>query len=201
MESSAPPLSSANPVAGDGNGDGIADSLQNAVVSMPLMMTSRPESATEDTPTTFITLVAASINGKVGASEVAQITQITQKDAPADLPAGVEMPMGLIAFTSTVATPGASSNFSLYVDASMSFNGYWKQNQDGIWTNLASAAFGGSITPEGDKLRIDFTIVDGGEFDLDGLADGVITDPGAVGSMPLSIMGMYAERPEGEGWF
>jgi hypothetical protein len=132
---------------------------------------------------------------------VSQITQITQKDAPDNMPPGVEMPMGLIAFSSTVATPGSASNFSLYVDSSVSFNGYWKQNKDGVWTNLASAAFGGEITREGNKLRIDFNIVDGGEFDFDGLADGVITDPGAIGTMPLSIMGMHAERPEGEGWF
>jgi hypothetical protein len=201
IEAAAPPLSTVSPVAGDGNGDGIADSKQNAVVSKPLMLTSQPESATEETPSLYVTLVAASINGKVGASEITQITQITQKNAPSDLPMGVDMPIGLIAFSSTVATPGSSSSFSLYVDSSLSFNGYWKQNQDGIWTNLASPAFGGSITPEGGKLRIDFKIVDGGEFDLDGMADGVITDPGAIGSMPLSIMGMSAERPEGEGWF
>jgi hypothetical protein len=188
-------------VAGDGNGDGISDTQQAAVVSVPLMVTRMPESAPDTTSMTYITLVAASISGKVGASEVSQITEIAQKDAPVDLPAGVEMPMGLIAFKSTVPTKGTSSSFSIYVDSTLSFNGYWKQNKDGIWTNLASPAFGGSITEEEGKVRIDFSIQDGGEYDEDGLANGVITDPGAIGSMPLSIVGIQAVRPDGEGWF
>jgi VCBS repeat-containing protein len=201
IENQVTSLAISGAVAGDGNGDGIADANQSAVASVPMMITSLPESAPNNSAMTYITLVAASISGKVGASELTQITEITQRDMPANVPTAVDMPMGLIDFTATVAVAGGTSTFSLYVDSTLSFNGYWKQNSEGVWTNLASAAYGGSITEEGGKLRIDFTIKDGGEFDEDGLANGVIVDPGAIGTVPLSIVGMYAERPEGEGWF
>ena len=87
------------------------------------------------------------------------------------------------------------------MDAGLSFNGYWKQNSAGVWTNLASSAYGGAITEEGGKIRIDFKIQDGSEFDADGLANGVIADPGAVGNLPLSLMGTVAIMPDGHGWF
>ena len=54
---------------------------------------------------------------------------------------------------------------------------------------------------EGGRLRLDFKITDGGEFDADGKVDGVITDPGAVGSMPLSIVGYTPDLPNGGFWF
>ncbi|MFM7016887.1 MAG: choice-of-anchor U domain-containing protein [Bacteroidota bacterium] len=195
------PAGSATAVAGDGNGDGIPDSQQSAVVSIPLKISSTPNTASDTTPQTYITLVAASVNGKVGSAETTQITNVQQLDAPANLPASVSMPMGLIAFKSTVPVTGALSTYSLYVDASLDFNGYWKQNKAGVWTNLASAAYGGSITQEGGKIRIDFKIQDGSEFDADGLANGVIADPGAVGKLPLSLMGTVANMPDGHGWF
>ena len=37
------------------------------------------------------------------------------------------------------------------------------------------------MVEEGGKLRLDFKLTDGGEFDADGKVDGVITDPGAAG--------------------
>jgi len=86
-------------------------------------------------------------------------------------------------------------------DGSFWVNGYWKQNAAGTWVNLASAPFGGAIVEEGGRLRLDFKITDGGEFDADGKVDGVITDPGAVGSMPLSIVGYTPDLPNGGFWF
>lgn len=89
------------------------------------------------------------------------------------------MPVGLLSFQSEVEEVGASEKFSLYVDASIEVNGYWKQNQAGDWVNLASEEYGGGVVQVGGKIRLDFLLVDGGEFDDDGIADGIITDPGA----------------------
>ena len=48
--------------------------------------------------------------------------------------------------------------------------------------------------------HLDFQIVDGGEFDADGKVDGIITDPGAPGHLPLSIVGLAPDIPQGF-WF
>ena len=176
-------------IEGDGNGDGIKDSLQNAVLSVPFKISDKVSSADASVPDSFITLVTASVSGKVSANEVAAITEINQLDAPANLPSGVNMPLGLIGFKSTIPTIGANGSFSLYVDPTLPFNGYWKQNGQGVWTNLASSSYGGGMATEDAKMRIDFVIQDGGEFDEDGVANGVIVDPGAIGELPLSLSG------------
>jgi hypothetical protein len=54
---------------------------------------------------------------------------------------------------------------------------------------------------DGGRLRLDFRIEDGGEFDADGLANGVITDPGAPGYLPLSIVGTAPDLAQGGFWF
>jgi len=89
--------------------------------------------------------------------------------------------MGMIAFKADVGTAGKTENFSLYVDKSLSVNGYWKLDKFGDWVNLASEEYGGKLVVEGEKIRLDFKITDGGDFDADGKADGTITDPGAAG--------------------
>jgi len=63
--------------------------------------------------------------------------------------------------------------------------------------NLASAPFGGQMVNEGGKLRLDFQITDGGDFDADEAVDGVITAPGAAAFMPLSIVGASPDTPDG----
>lgn len=188
-------------IEGDGNGDGISDSLQNAVLSVSFKLSDKVSVADSTVPESFITLVTASVSGKVTANEVAAITEINQKDAPANLPDYVKMPLGLIGFKSTIPTIGANGSFSLYVDPALPFNGYWKQNGQGVWTNLATSAYGGNMVTEDSKTRIDFVIQDGGEFDEDGVANGVIVDPGALGELPLSVMGAVANMPAGSVWF
>ncbi|WP_304505173.1 choice-of-anchor U domain-containing protein, partial [Acidovorax sp. sic0104] len=53
---------------------------------------------------------------------------------------------------------------------------------------------------EGGRVRLDFHIEDGGQFDADGKVDGVITDPGAPAYVPLSITGQAPDVPHGF-WF
>jgi hypothetical protein len=118
----------------------------------------------------------------------ARITSIAQEDEPALLPEGMNAPLGLIGFTAGVDTVGDSETFSLYVDKDLDVNGYWKQDASGIWVNLASAAYSGGMVEEGGRLRLDFQLVDGGQFDSDGSANGSIDDPGIVGAMAQSII-------------
>ena len=164
-------------VIGDGNGDGIADDQQANVSSLPFLHTSTPVSKSAGAAPTFVTLVADSVAGKPsGAGTVLQ--HVTQVDAASELPLNALAPIGQISFKAQIAEPGKAASFSLYVDGALPVNGYWKQDAGGNWVNLASADYGGAVVHEGGRIRLDFTIVDGGQFDSDGRADGVVTDPG-----------------------
>jgi hypothetical protein len=187
-------------VAGDGNGDGIADSTQAAVASATFRQTSAV-SLNPDAPLTYVTLVADSSAGKTSASTPAQLSLVEQKDAPANLPANVTMPLGLISFTATLnqtstALSPATETFSLFVDSSVAVNGYWKQDAHGVWNNLAT-----KIETVGGKTRVDFAITDSSQFDADHSVNGVIVDPGTLGSMPLSLVGQAPVLPAGGYWF
>ncbi len=190
-----------NITPGDGNGDGIKDSEQPSVGSIGFVLSPTGESNPGSAPPTFTTLVASSQNGKVGSgNDNARITSLTQKDAPPDLPAGMQMPIGLVSFTVELGQGKTGENFSLYVDPALGVNGYWKENASGQWVNIASEPYGGKMVMEGGRLRLDFHIEDGGQFDADGKVDGIITDPGAPGHMALSIMGLAPDMPHGF-WF
>ncbi|MDD2180729.1 DUF4347 domain-containing protein [Acidovorax sp. D2M1] len=188
-------------IFGDGNGDGIKDSEQPSVGSIGFVLSPTGESNPGSSPPTFTTLVASSQDGKVGSgNDNARITSLTQKDAPTDLPAGMQMPIGLVSFTVELGQGKTGENFSLYVDPALGVNGYWKENASGQWVNIASEPYGGKMVMEGGRVRLDFHIEDGGQFDTDGKVDGIITDPGAPGHMALSIMGQAPDMPHGF-WF
>ncbi|GAB3460963.1 hypothetical protein GCM10027321_21090 [Massilia terrae] len=185
VEQQVPVQRSANGqyVAGDGNGDGIADSAQSNVTSAPFLKSSTAQSNPGTSAQTYVSLVADSLAGKADAAGHAVLQSVTQLDAPFIRPADLKMPLGQISFQASVQA-GATEHFSLFVDNGLAINGYWKQAANGDWVNLASAKFGGSMTMDGGKIRLDFSITDGGQFDADGKADGVITDPGAAGYRP-----------------
>ncbi|SDM30239.1 hypothetical protein SAMN05428957_10493 [Oryzisolibacter propanilivorax] len=167
---------------GDGNGDGLMDSQQPDVTSARFLKTHTAVSQPGQAPATFVTLVADSRAGKIDPDDgSARITQLQQGDAPADLPAGFESALGLLHSSVRISTWGGSETFSLYVEGGQAINGYWLQDQEGAWTNLASAELGGQIVQEGGKQRLDFQITDGGAFDLDGQANGVIVSAGNLG--------------------
>lgn len=186
---------------GDGNGDGIRDSEQQHVTSVPFRHT---EKITEnpDAPVVFVTLETGV--GQAGGS--ATVQDAKQADEPDDKPSDIEMPLGLIDFNATTDNIGGLESFSLFVDGSIRLNGYYKQNAEGDWVNIAN-----NIERVGDKIRIDFNIRDGGEFDEDGIANGVIVDPGAIGyQVPAAItaddqlatlyINYYDRAPDAEGY-
>ena len=189
-------------VAGDGNGDGIRDSEQASVASIGFVTSPSGESNPGSAPPTFTTLVASSQDGKVSGDPTnSRILSLSQKDAPPGLPEAFEAPIGLVSFSVQLGQGKTSESFSLYLDPALGVNGYWKQDSTGTWVNIASEPYGGKMVLEGGRLRLDFQIADGGEFDADGLVNGVITDPGAPGHMPLSIVGQPPDIGPGPFWF
>ena len=213
LENTAPALTGGT--VGDGNGDGTPDALQTNVASVSFLKTDAAQTNPGNAPPVFVSLIADAKDGKIDTTDTttANLSNVHQLDAPANLPTELKMPLGLIAFSANVGlitsgtpnppngtgtpnTPvGVRETFSLYVDPILDVNGYWKQDANKTWVNLASAAYGGGIVSEGGKTRLDFQLTDGGQFDADGKVDGVITDPGAAASMPLSLVGYAPELP------
>ena len=169
-------------VPGDGNGDGVKDSSQADVTSLNFRKT-ETISTQPDALKTPVTFVADSKGGKQDPDAgSAQVTSFVQKDRPDDIPSTINTPLGLLSFTAKVDTNGSTETFSLYVDKSLDIDGYYKKNLNtGAWVNIAT-----KVT-EGDKVRLDFSIQDGGPFDSDGKADGIISDPGAVGKTTTPV--------------
>ncbi|MCW8177371.1 SwmB domain-containing protein, partial [Verminephrobacter aporrectodeae] len=179
---------------GDGNRDDVQDRTQAAVASY--------SATTSSSSSTSVTLVADSQEGKVNASSTVRITSLVQKAVPTSMSRALETPIALTSFKATLDATGSSETFSLYVDPKLGANGYWAQDSSGTWVNLASSPYGGKMVNEGGRLRLDFAIQDGGQFDADDKADGTITASGAAAQMPLSITGQASDVLSGGGfWF
>lgn len=198
VEDRVPGLPSGNGVivSGDGNGDGIADSLQPEVSSAAFRLTNLI-SQNPNAEISYVTLVVSPSSETGGnPTGTASITAIRQVDAPTAIPSEFKLPLGLIDFTAKITSIGGFETFSLFVENNLGINGYWKQNHEATWVNLASEAFGGKIIEVGNKLRLNFEIQDGGEFDADHSADGIIVDPGAAGQLPVSLIGQSPDLPD-----
>jgi hypothetical protein len=200
IENSAPSLAGAGAIVGDGNGDGVQDSAQASVASVEFTVKAAYSSDLTVGDPVFATLVSGSLEGKANASD-AVLTEVKQLDASADMPDGMKVPLGLISFKADITQFGTQEIFSLYADPALGANGYWVQDPGGTWINLASEAYGGQMVTEGGKLRLDFAIEDGGQFDADGAADGSISNLGTVGNMAQSIYDHQPMLPLDYVWF
>lgn len=177
---------------GDGNGDGMQDSLQPSVASIALAQGDSGGSS-------FATLVADSVGGKASGNPAAALTDVMATARPADLPSWAQAPTDGISFTSHTEAPGSTQNFSLYVDASLGVNGYWAKNAEGLMVNLASAPYGGQMVMEGDKMRLDFHITEGSEFDASAPGDTTIVGSGIAAHASMSIIGYAIDNPAAAG--
>jgi VCBS repeat-containing protein len=187
VEAQVPGLG-AGGLTGDGNGDGIQDALQAGVVSAPF-------ARSDGGAASYTTLVVDSVAGRTTEGSTARVVEFEQVLAPGDVPAWAQMPIGELGFTALVNAPGVRESFSLYVDANLGVNGYWTLNGDGVLVNLASAAYGGGMVLEGGKLRLDFQLTEGGEFDSGPAGDSSITNVGAAGHASLSLIGYTNDAP------
>ena len=149
----------------DGNGDGIPDSVQPNVGSVPAVAPNNP----------YVTLEVSGgyTLGSLGASA-----------APSPLPRGVKMPLGELDFTIGNVPTGGTVEVSIYVDASEKVNAYYKKDNNGNWKNIAKSV---STVQDGTKTKITFELTDGGPLDSDGSANGSISDPGGVAVMTPQI--------------
>lgn len=90
-------------------------------------------------------------------------------------PAGVSLPEGLTKFIVEGVEVGSSQTISIHTSSTAGLAGYAKYDVSaGEWSLLPSERV--VIHPD----RVDITLTDGGVGDADGVANGVIDDPGAL---------------------
>jgi hypothetical protein len=96
------------PNDGDGNHDGMPDSQQTNVASLP---------AVGDSPGDYITIVAPASSS---------LANVTAGADPADAPFGISFPVGFVTFTVQSISPGASITVALFLPSGTDFNNYYK---------------------------------------------------------------------------
>ena len=134
---------------GDGNGDGIVDSRQANVTSLPTVVAGNP----------YVTLAVDSAD---------KLLDVTSKTV-SGLPRNVKMPFGQLGFTIGNVAPGGTVQVSYYVPSTSGVSDYWLYNPDGGWTSVST-----SVTTVGTKTKVTFNVSDGGPYDADGLVNGII---------------------------
>ena len=156
----------AGPNSGDGNNDGIADSKQNNVASLPDPKTGK-----------YVTLVAPAGSTISTASIVAENVKDKSNNDP-----DFNYPMGLVSFTLDGVAPGSTNDITLYysdpTDTNVKSYVLRKHNPgtgsvftvDGYELNQTSINNVATITAN-------YQVKDGGKLDIDGQADGTIIDP------------------------
>lgn len=157
----------ANGGTGDGNGDGIADRDQNSVSSLP-----------GSDGTTFVTVVSTS--GKV-------LSKVVPAATPSDLTPTSGSILSGVAFTINGVTNGGTETVELYLpNNGMTYTSVMKKNRiTGVYDALPT-----TVTTVGSKAKLSFSLVDGGPYDTDGLANGSISDPAfAVGGPTAAASG------------
>ncbi len=172
---------------GDGNDDGIADGDQLDVTSRQIVNTgATPIVVGGSNAYSTLTAVDPS-NG----NNVLQLSNVGWNETSAPTPPdGAAFPLGGLSFTASGLT-GIQANFELYVPAASGVNTLYKQvGANSTWTEVPSTR-----TVVGDKIKFTFSLEDGGQFDVDGSANGNIVDPIfpalSTSATPVPVMPLF----------
>lgn len=151
------------PNGGDGNDDGILDSEQPNVTSLPNVVDETYVTLASPADTEFTAVVAI------------------DNPSPGDAPQGVDFPVGFFEYTLGGLTPGAATTVTEFLSAGQEVTTYYKYgpepgNATDHWYEfLYDGTTGAEILAD----RIVLHFVDGQRGDDDLTANGVIVEPGA----------------------
>lgn len=174
----------AAPNGGDGNKDGILDSEQENVASLPNAEDGSHVTLESPEGTQLVDVIA------------------TGNPSPDDAPPDVAFPVGFFQFRVQGLTPGGSTTVTLYLPQKVdTFYKYGPEpdNPTDHWFEfLYDGATGAKIL--GDKVVL--YLVDGQRGDYDLQANGEIVEPGAVAIYPRTWLGFLPPlEPEGKHLF
>ena len=167
----------------DVDGDGIADNLEVGDLLNPSDSDGDGvldlfESGAAANDASYVNGLVTT-NGSVDLQSNGQsLAQVTSSATGSGAPSGVDFPYGVISYQSTVATAGDNQTVRLTFSAPLpSQPVLYKVDVAGAYTVIPATQW-----TQVDGNTIDLTLTDGGSFDLDGVANGVIVDPLAVGN-------------------
>jgi hypothetical protein len=150
------------PNGGDGNSDGIPDSKQANVTSLPNAVNGQYATLASPAGTTL--------------ANVAAIDPATLPPPPS----AAQLPVGVFTFAVRGLAPGGAANVDVFLSlpSGTSIDSYFKF-QNNTWQQFGGATIAGN--------HVTLALVDGGAGDGDGVANGVIVDPGAPGDLPPPV--------------
>lgn len=148
---------------GDGNGDGIPDALQDTVAS---------GSAADG---------ISAITVAVPPGE-ATVSGFSTLETPGDAPQDVVFPHGFVGFQVSGVTPASSQTISVHIPYNPDINGYWKQDRNGDWADIATSI---THSEAAGRTVITLRLLEGGLYDIESPnVPNTITDPGGPGALP-----------------
>jgi RHS repeat-associated protein/uncharacterized repeat protein (TIGR01451 family) len=160
------------PNGGDGNDDGIPDSQQATVASLPNAKDGR-----------YVTL-------ETSAGTLVDVRAVGNP-SPGDAPAGVEFPVGFFAFVVQGLAPGGSTVVTVFLPPDVEPTTYYKHGPTPA--EVAPHWYAFSYDPPTgawiDANRVLLHLVDGERGDGDLTADGKIEEPGAPANAPIPVGG------------
>ena len=164
----------AGPNGGDGNNDGILDSKQLNVASLP-----------SATGRGYMTVVVSPVNPNETCSEIQNLRAVTE----AEPDQGYTYPYGLVRFE----IPCSSAKVTVYYHGTYEFGDLTYRKYGPVppkfdnpqWYTLPGAAFGKERVGAVDLSKVEFTLNDGELGDDTGL-DGVIYDEGGAAETPAA---------------
>ncbi|MCG8653802.1 MAG: hypothetical protein MI861_28445, partial [Pirellulales bacterium] len=142
------------PFGGDANRDGVPDSLQPSVTSVPTTLHGD-----------FVTLDAQG-------APLRQVRALPSRDT---LGTNHSLPYGMFEFE-VLVQPGGAAQIQIILPESAQPHAYYKQDE--IGGTLVPFRFDGQTGAVIEDNVITVHLVDGGRGDADGIANGVIVDPG-----------------------
>ena len=166
-------MENAGPNAGDANGDNTPDASQGNV-------STKPDTANNNFYTS-LDLGATGCNG------------ITNFDFTPEAPlasqdASFDYPIGLFIFKAKCATLGESINITIILDKIYNTTGWTYRKYNTVtstYQTLPGVTYGTRLVGGVTKTTINFSVVEGGPFDEDGIANGVFSDPSGP-SIPVA---------------
>lgn len=168
-------MEAAAPNNGDANGDGTADNMQQTVAS-----TRSPVSKE------YVSVEAGSCSAVNALTVEEEVSDETDRDADYDYPAG------LVDFTLTGCAVGSTETVTQYYFGDFDLNDVVLRKYDkdtDTYTTIEGVALS-AVTIGGEPaIKAVYSVTDGGELDVDGVADGTIIDPVGLGTNVLSETG------------
>jgi LPXTG-motif cell wall-anchored protein len=170
-------VENAGPNNGDGNGDGTPDSEQSNVASLP-----------SESGAGYVTVVSPDGTTIVATSSAAESASGVDSE--------YDYTFGLVSFTVTGVTPGATIEMNVYFATDQAADGFvGRKFTNGEYSTLDGSSLQSVLVGTTRALLLTYGLQDGGALDEDGLANGTIIDPvglgSAAGSLPATGTNMF----------